>query len=201
MTDSRPDQTAGPHVDVDQFFHPIELPRTRISDALDAIIRGIGNAVSWVWVILIGVIVLNVTLRYAFGQGRIEFEELQWHLYAVGFLVGLSYCIQNDSHIRIDILHERFKLKTKAWIEFFGIIVFLIPYVAVVLVYAPPFIQYSFITGEVSTAPGGLGYRWVIKSAMLIAYILILIAALSRLSRVIAYLFIKPPLIRGDKRG
>ena len=32
---------------------------------------------------------LNVTLRYVFGQGR-ELEELQWHLYALGFLLALS---------------------------------------------------------------------------------------------------------------
>ncbi|TVR80101.1 MAG: TRAP transporter small permease subunit [Rhodospirillales bacterium] len=201
MTGTGSDPETGPRVDIDQFFHPVELPRTRLSDALDDVVRGVGNAVSWVWVALIGVIVLNVVLRYVFGQGRIEFEELQWHLYALGFLVGLSYCIQNDSHIRIDIFHERFRLKTKAWIEFFGILFFLIPYVAVILIYAPPFIEYSIITREVSTAPGGLGYRWVIKSAMLFAYILILVAALSRLSRVIAYLFLKPPMIRDRERG
>lgn len=179
----------GPHLDIEQLIHHTELPHTRLSSALDAFVRGIGNAVSWVWAVLVAVIVVNVTMRYAFGEGRIEFEELQWHLYAVGFLIGLSYCIQNDSHIRIDIFQERFQLRTKAWIEFWGILVFLIPYTAVVLVYAPSFIEYSFGTGEVSSAPGGLPYRWAIKSVMFFAYLLILTAAISRLSRACALLF------------
>jgi TRAP-type mannitol/chloroaromatic compound transport system permease small subunit len=57
------------------------------------------------------------------------------------------------------------------------------------LVYAPPFIEYSIRTNEVSSAPGGLPYRWAIKSVMFLAYLLILTAALSRLSRAWALLF------------
>lgn len=178
-----------PHVDIEHLIHHTELPHTRLSRVLDAIVRGIGNAVSWIWAALVAVIVVNVTLRYVFGEGRIEFEELQWHLYAIGFLIGLSYCIQNDSHIRIDIFQEHFRPRTKAWIELFGIITLLIPYTTVVLVYAPSFIEYSIRTSEVSSAPGGLPYRWAIKSVMFIAYLLILTAAISRLSRACALLF------------
>jgi TRAP-type mannitol/chloroaromatic compound transport system permease small subunit len=189
MVDGPEETGDGPHVDIEQLIHRVELPHTRLSSVLDAFVRGIGNAVSWVWVVLVAVIVTNVTMRYVFGQGRIEFEELQWHLYSIGFLVGLSYCIQNDSHIRIDILQERFKPRTKAWIEVLGILLFLVPYTAIVLIYAPGFIEYSFRTGEVSSAPGGLPYRWVIKSMMFLAFLLILIAAISRLSRACALLF------------
>jgi TRAP-type mannitol/chloroaromatic compound transport system permease small subunit len=170
-------------VDVDELAHHAELPATPISRVLDRIVKGVGDGVSWLWVLLVVVIVVNVTARYVFGRGFIAFEEIQWHIYAVGWLIGLSYCIQNDSHIRIDILHERFSIKTKAWIDFIGILVFLIPYTAIVLIYAPPFIQYSIGTGEISDAPGGLPYRWVIKSMMFIGYAFILVAALSRLAR------------------
>jgi TRAP-type mannitol/chloroaromatic compound transport system permease small subunit len=189
MSDGTPDIGERPHVDIEHLIHHIELPHTRLSSVLDAIVRGIGNTVSWIWVVLVAVIVVNVTLRYVFGEGRIEFEELQWHLYAIGFLIGLSYCIQNDSHIRIDIFQEHFRPRTKAWIELFGILIFLIPYTAVVLVYAPPFIEYSIRTNEVYSAPGGLPYRWAIKSVMFLAYLLILTAAVSRLSRACALLF------------
>lgn len=183
------------HVTVDQLIHPTDYPRTRISDVFDAVVEGAGNLASWLWVVLMAIIVLNVTLRYVFGEGRIEFEELQWHLYAVGFLIGLSYCFKRDGHIRIDILHERFTLKTKAWIDFIGIIVFLIPYISIVLIYSPGFIEYSFTIDEVSDAPGGLPYRWVIKSFMFIGYLLLLFAAVARLSRVAAYLFLGAPAI------
>ena len=71
----------------------------------------------------------------------------------------------------------------------FGILILLIPYTVVVLVYAPSFIEYSIRTGEVSSAPGGLPYRCAIKSVMFLAYLLILTAAISRLSRTYVFLF------------
>lgn len=190
-----PESRADREAAMAQLVHPTDFPRTRISDAFDSLVEGVGNIVSWLWVILIGVIVLNVTLRYAFNEGRIEFEELQWHLYAVGFLVGLAYCFKRDGHIRIDIFHERFSLRKKAWIDFIGILVFLIPYISIVLIYSPGFIEYSFTTNEVSDAPGGLPHRWVIKSTMFIAYLLLLFAAVARLSRVSAYLFLGVPAV------
>ena len=183
MSDPSQAPKSEPHIDVDELIHHTELPETSVSRVLDRIVKGVGDVVSWLWVLLVAVIVTNVTARYVFGQGYIAFEEIQWHIYAVGWLIGLSYCIQNDSHIRIDILHERFSLRTKAWIDFLGILIFLVPYTAVVLIYAPPFIQYSIETAEISDAPGGLPFRWVIKSMMLVGYVFILLAAISRLTR------------------
>jgi TRAP-type mannitol/chloroaromatic compound transport system permease small subunit len=77
MSDRTPDTGERPHVDIEHIIHYTELLHTRLSSILDAIVRGIGNAVSWIWVVLVAVIIVNVTLRYAFGEGRIEFEELQ----------------------------------------------------------------------------------------------------------------------------
>jgi TRAP-type mannitol/chloroaromatic compound transport system permease small subunit len=171
------------------FAHPEELPETRVSRALDAWIRKTGDAISWIWLVLLVVIVTNVILRYAFGQGRIEFEELQWHLYSVGFLVGLSYCVESDSHIRVDFLHSRFSARLQAWVELYGILLLLLPFVALMLIFSVPFIAHSFEIGEVSAAPGGLGHRWAIKSALFVGFALLGIAAIARLTRVWAYLF------------
>ncbi len=171
-----------------------ELPQTFLSRKIDAFLKGLGSAISWVWPILIGVIVLNVTMRYAFGEGRIEFEELQWHLYAVGFLVGLSFALESDSHVRVDLIYENLSLPVRAWIELFGILIFLMPFLVLVTWYTVPFLAYSFSVSEVSDAPGGLPGRWAIKSALLIGFILLIIGTFSRLSRVTAFLFGFPKL-------
>ena len=86
----------------------LDLPQTRLSRAVDPWLVRIGHWSSWLWLILVAIIVVNVILRYAFGEGRIEFEEIQWHIYAAGFLLGLGYALQADAHIRVDVLHERF---------------------------------------------------------------------------------------------
>ena len=79
------------------------FPETKFSQAVDRAIKYVGGVVSWVWLVLLAVIVSNVTLRYAFGEGRIEFEEIQWHLYSLGFLIGLSFAYSTDSHVRVDV--------------------------------------------------------------------------------------------------
>ncbi len=203
MSDADPGggHDAGKEAAVD-LSPPSTLPRTRLSNALDAVIEQIGNLASWLWLVLVGIIMVNVTMRYLFGEGRIEFEELQWHLYAVGFLIGLSYCMASDSHVRVDVLHNRFSLKTKAWIELLGLVFFLAPFIALVLIYGAPFVQRSFEIGEVSDAPGGLPYRWAIKAFLLIGFGLLAVAAVSRLARVTAALFGVPrPLPREPERS
>tara|TARA_R110002072_G_scaffold89232_4_gene199881 strand:+ start:6471 stop:6908 length:438 start_codon:yes stop_codon:yes gene_type:complete len=138
---------------------------------------------------LLGVIVLNVVMRYAFGEGRIEFEEIQWHLYAIGFLLGLSYANVSDSHVRVDVVRARLKPRHQAWIELYGILLLLLPFLALIIFYAIPFVQYSYLNAEVSEAPGGLPFRWLIKSFLIVGFSLLLLSSIARLSRVWGYLF------------
>ena len=137
-----------------------------------------------------GIIVANVVLRYAFSVGHIELEEIQWHIYSFGFLLGLSYAYQADSHIRVDVLHERWSPRTQAWIEFYGTLLFLIPFIVMILIFGFPFVSTSFELGEISQSPGGLPYRWLVKAALPAGFLLLLLAVVSRLSRVCAALFV-----------
>ena len=75
---------------------PFVLPRNRFSNAIDRVIVLSGDLASWLWPILVAVVVLQVVLRYGFGRGSIMFEEIQWHIYAVGFMIGpcaVQFCM------------------------------------------------------------------------------------------------------------
>lgn len=189
-------------MDLDNSSHQPKLVHTKLSNSVDKILLKIGNCMSWVWVLLMAVIILNVVMRYLFNQGRIEFEELQWHLYALGWLFGLSYCYVTDDHVRVDLIHEGLSIKAKAWIEILGIVFLLIPFLSLVLLYAVPFILYSWELNEISGAPGGLPYRWAIKSVLFVGFSLLALATISRLSRVFAMLFMRPdsPFILAEKK-
>ena len=165
------------------------LPDTAISRRIDGALRRLGDALSYIWAVLLVVIVVNVLLRYAFSEGRIELEELQWHLYSIGFLLGLAYAYQADTHIRVDVLHERMAPRTQAWVELYGILLFVFPFIALVLIYSVPFVYASFQLSEISPSPGGLPMRWLIKAFLPIGFLLLLLAAISRLSRVWSFLF------------
>ncbi len=166
------------------------MPHTRFSRWADRIVVRVGEMVSWVWLALLGIIVLNVVMRYFFAEGRIEFEEIQWHLYSVGFLSGLSYAYVDDAHVRVDVVREYLSAVTVAWIELYGTLLLLLPFIVLVVLASVPFITYSFDTGEVSQSPGGLPFRWLIKSMLLVGFLLLLLAVFARLSRVVSFLFL-----------
>ena len=166
-----------------------QLPHTPLTRTIDGVLEVIGKVTSYIWIVLLAVIVFNVVLRYLFEEGRIELEELQWHLYSVGFLLGLRYAYQADTHIRVDVLHERMAPKTQAWVELYGITLFLFPFIALVLIYSVPFVESSWNLQEISPSPGGLSMRWLIKAALPIGFFLLLLAVCSRLIRVWRFLF------------
>ena len=166
-----------------------QLPTTALSRAIDPFLQRLGNGLSWIWVGLIFVIVLNVLLRYVFSEGRIELEEIQWHLYSTGIMFGLSYAFQADVHIRVDVLHERFSPELKAWIDLYGILLFVLPFTALMLSYGIPFVVDSYQTKEVSQSPGGLELRWLIKSVLVLGFSFLSLAAFARLTRLWSFLF------------
>lgn len=165
------------------------LPVTGLSQLIDGVVVKLGSALGLIWLLLMGVIVVNVVARYLFSEGFIELEELQWHLYATGFLLGLSYALVQDAHVRVDVFRSRWSDQTQAWVEVYGLLLLLTPFVVLVLIAAGPFVLYAFDTGEVSQAPGGLPFRWVIKAMLPLGFVLLLLTTLSRLTRVLCLLF------------
>ena len=178
------------------------LPHTVWSKRMDRLADQVGRAISYVWLVLLAVIVINVLMRYVLNEGRIEMEELQWHLYSVGFLLGLGYAYQADAHIRVDVLHEHFSYRAKAWIELYGIVLLLLPFIALILIYSVPFVASSYALAEVSASPGGLPLRWLIKATLPLGFSLLLLTVLSRLLRVWSLLFLETSQpTQGDMRA
>jgi len=167
----------------------LEFPRTRLSNLIEWVIEAIGWVVNWLWAVLIVIIVVNVTMRYALGVNYIWVEEMQWHIYAVGFMLGIGYAITHDTHVRVDVLAANFRLRTRAWIELAMILLILAPLVWLIVSYAIPFVRASYTRGEISSAVGGLHHRWAIKAVIIVAFSYIGLAALARLLRICALLF------------
>ena len=152
-----------------------------LARALDRYIQGLGRLVSRLAALLIVIIVGQVTARYVFGRGFVILEELEWHLYAVGFLIGLSYIAVRDSNIRMDLLYRKYKPRTKCWLEIFSVVFLILPFVAVMFVHGYDFFLSSWQLGERSQAPLGLPFRWAIKAVFPVGVALLGAAGLVRL--------------------
>lgn len=194
-----PEEHVQPSVAAAPGGEPFVLPRNRFSNAIDRVIVVAGDLASWLWPLLVVVVVLQVVLRYGFGRGSIMFEELQWHIYAVGFMIGLSYCADVDRHVRVDVLAERWSVRTRGWIELVGLALFMLPFVLLIAIEGVAYAKSAYDFNEVSAAPGGLPYRWVLKSFIPIAFTLLTLAALSRLTRCTTLLFNWPRLLTTDR--
>lgn len=156
---------------------------------LDGVVTGIGKVVAWTNGLLVLAIILNVVLRYVFNMGQVFLEELQWHLYALAVMVGLSYSQVVDSPIRVDIFHQKFSRRTKAKWEIFGILVFLLPWIVILIMQGCDFWAEAWRVNEHSDSPLGLPFRWIIKAVIPVSFTLLGMAAVSRLIKSFAVIF------------
>ncbi len=160
----------------------------RFTNAIDQFVDTFGRLISWAYALLIAVIIVQVVLRYGFGKGLVILEELQWHLYAIGLMFGLSYGLIHDEHIRVDVIHMRLSNKAKHIIEIAGILLLLLPFISVVFIHSIDFFIDSWRINEHSNAPSGLPWRWAIKSVIPASFALLFLSAIARLCRETALL-------------
>ena len=160
----------------------------KISDALDSFVQKFGHVVMWTNGLLIFAIIAQVVLRYGFGRGLVVFEELQWHLYAIGIMFGASYAVTLDSHIRVDIVHANLSEKWRNRWDLFGIFFLLLPFVIIIFHQSLDFVWEAWRLNERSDAPSGLPWRWLIKSVIPASFGLLFLAVISRAIRIIHFL-------------
>ncbi len=153
----------------------------RISIALEKFIRSSALVFYWAYAILVAAILGNVLLRYGFNNGLIVFEEIQWHLYAIGMMFGLSYAEITNSQVRVDVVADNLTRRTVRKWEIFGTLVFVLPFIYVVVINGIDYVADSYRVNESSNSPLGLPYRWAIKAVIPISFIFLAIAVLSRL--------------------
>ncbi len=156
---------------------------TKLATLLEKIVEFTAHIFCWAYPILIFAIIANVVLRYGFSNGLIVFEEIQWHLFAIGMLFGLSYAEVTNSQVRVDVVADKLKRKTVYKWEVFGAVFFTIPFILVILYNSFDYVAGSYAVGETSNSPLGLPFRWAIKAVIPISFFLLLIAVASRLLR------------------
>lgn len=172
-----------------RYLDPAERPRAlKLSDALRSFVDFTGRWASWLIVPLILVTVFDVTVRKLVWIqlwllehfGRIFqstlLQELEWHFHTALFTLVLGYGYIWNTHVRVDLVRESLSFRKKAWLEFFGLTFFMIPYCLIVIWFAAIYAYDSWAIGEISASQVGLTQRWFIKSVLVVGLI---VAALS----------------------
>lgn len=161
-----------------------------LSDAVKRALESIAFASGWLLVVLMGVTCIDVFGRkLGIPIPLTKFQELEWHLHTTVFSMWMGYNYTINAHPRVDSYTETLKYRTKAWIEFLGLILLALPFMAVLVYHGWDFVRTSFVQGEGSENVLGLDHRWIIKSIFYIGLWLVLLGILSVLVRLVALLF------------
>ena len=130
---------------------------------LDSFSDKVGLTSSFLILFLILLVSLSVILRYVFSIGFIWLQDLYIWIHALFILLGISYTLKVDEHVRIDLFYRSFNKKTKNLINFLGILIFGIPLTYLLIKNGSDYFIRSYNLNESSKESGGLPYIFILK--------------------------------------
>ncbi|MGJ3263334.1 MAG: TRAP transporter small permease subunit [Salinarimonas sp.] len=144
----------------------------RLVEALEGAVALCGRLAALACIALVLVVAGNVLARYFFSAGAIWLQELEWHLISPIALFGMSYALLAGEQVRVDVLYERFPAGARRGIEVLtGLILAL--FAAWMVSLSIPFVAQSWRLGEGSPNPGGLPWRFALKSLIPLGFALL----------------------------
>jgi len=158
-----------------------------LSRAIDWLNERVGRTVLWLVLLMVLVSAGNAVSRYALNLSSNAWLELQWYLFAAVFLLCSGYTLLHNEHIRIDVVSSRLTRRTRAWIDVFGALFFLLPMSVTILCLSWPIFLNAWLSGEISSNAGGL-VRWPARLLIPAGFLLLTAQGLSELIKRIAFL-------------
>lgn len=142
----------------------------RVEQFYRRINRVAGRVLAVVLVLMTVNVFYDVIMRYFFHNSSVGMQEMEWHLFSIVILFGVSVSLIEEEHVRVDFLYDRFKPTTRALINIYGTIFLLLPLAMLVFFGSFGFVKDAWEIGEISEDPGGLKYRWLIKGMIPMAF-------------------------------
>lgn len=167
-------------------------PLLRLARRVDALNRALAHVAGWLVLAMVLIGAFNAMARYfdrALGGGLSSnaYIEVQWYLFSLVFLLGAPHALRAGAHVRVDVFYARVPERGRIWIDLLGGLLFLIPFCVFALWVSWPAVRDSWAIREGSPDPGGLA-RYPIKSAIPLAFGLLLLQGLSEIVKRIALL-------------
>jgi TRAP-type mannitol/chloroaromatic compound transport system permease small subunit len=147
----------------------------KLEKGFDKFADYIGVVVATAMVLMILNVFYDVVLRYFLNSGSIGMQEMEWHLFSVIILLGVSYTLKEDGHVRVDLIYDRLSTRKKAMINMLGAVFFIMPLALLVGISSIDNAVEAYVSMEISGDPGGLHYRWIVKGLIPLSFLLLII--------------------------
>ncbi len=156
-----------------------------IAALIEKISEGIGRLSGWLVLVLVLLICYDVAMRYLFQEGSVALQELEWHIFALIFLLGGAYTLKHDEHVRVDVFYQSgwMSARRRAWVDLLGCLFMLLPFCWLMIYSSIPFVSQSFGWGEGSPDPGGLPFRWLLKAMIPFGFALLALQGVAMMVR------------------
>lgn len=154
-----------------------------LSKAIDALNERVGQLVSWLNIGLVLLVCFDVVTRRWFDDSAAWVSELEWHLFALIFLIGAGYTFKHGKHVRVDLFYTKMKAQDKALINFLGNLIFLLPWTSIICYYSFFYARTSFEMLEKSPDPGGLPARYLIKFMIVVGLFLLFLQGVAEIGK------------------
>ena len=151
-----------------------------LSLLIDAINKRLGYLANWMVLIACVISAANAMIRYAFDMSSNAWLEIQWYLFAGMVMLGASYTLQRNEHVRVDIVYTQLSERAKEWLDLLGTICFLIPSCLLIAWLSWPFFYESWHIQEHSGNAGGL-LRWPVKILVPVGFALLALQGVSEI--------------------
>lgn len=160
------------------------------SRLIDTITENIGKAVGWLILVAVLVSAGNAVIRKVFNISSNAWLEAQWYLFGGAFMLAAAYTLAQNEHIRIDVVYGKFSRRVQHWIDLLGHLLFLMPFVLLMVYFLVPYVLMSYRSGEGSSSAGGL-IVWPAKAILLAGFVLLAFQGVSEIVKKLA-------IMRGD---
>lgn len=165
---------------------------------LDGLSEWTGRIIAWLTLLMVVVTFVIVVMRYVFETGNIALQESVIYMHSFVFLLGAAYTLKHDGHVRVDIFYRPLSERGKAIINIIGILCLLFPVTAFIGYISWDYVATAWAQQEGSQEAGGLAYRYVLKSALIVMPALVILQGIAELLRCILVLQNRGHLLEED---
>ncbi|HEY1231321.1 MAG TPA: TRAP transporter small permease subunit [Ramlibacter sp.] len=139
----------------------------------------IGRAAAWLTMAIALLMAIDVLLRYAFSVGSVWAQELEWHLLSPLVLFGMTYALQKGDHVRVDVFYARYSPRAQAAVDLVSSVL-AVAFAFFVVRYSIAYVGQSYAINEISSDPGGLTHRWMLKALIPVGFALFAVQAFAQ---------------------
>jgi TRAP-type mannitol/chloroaromatic compound transport system permease small subunit len=140
-------------------------------NGVERLVDAIGRGASWLSLAICALMAVDVLLRYGFSYGSVWAQELEWHLLAPLVLFGMTYALYKGDHVRVDVFYAKYGPRGQAAVDLLSAVMAMIM-AGLVIRYSIQFVHQSYAINEISSDPGGLTHRWVLKALIPVGFAL-----------------------------